>query len=115
MIEAFKMDKEAKRMTEIEFRLQKVLDNAKLANSGNRFAQYQRNVNKTGLSVNFEALMKKTCDHTKHLPNGRRIRADSWCESVKVGEFKIQERICTLCTKTLETKIWKPKRPRRGF
>ena len=107
----------------------------KLANEGNRFAQHQQNVDKTGLRVNFEALMKEPCSHTRVFPNGRRFRVDSWCEPMTLGEFKIQERFCTLCGKTLETRIWKPnpfvspfarlftedwnvkkpKRPRRGF
>lgn len=85
----------------------------KLAKDGNIYAQHQLNFDRTGLSVNFEALLTKQCLHGIETPNGHIIRLRIGTTPQIVKGFEIYEIICPLCGKTLERRIRKPKRLRR--
>lgn len=85
----------------------------KLAEVGNIYAMYQQSVDRTGLGVNFQALLPKdACRHLINYGNGyieRRIAI----ETTRSEGFVFKELICTLCGKTLGMKVYKPKSPRR--
>lgn len=98
---------------EIFIECMRKLELGKLANEGNIFAIHQQTTDRSGLRVNFEALLPKECSHTIETVPYFHIRAD-FDISLSIGDgWEIEEKSCSLCGKTLELRIRKPKRPRR--
>ena len=87
----------------------------KMAKSGNRFAEAQQVADESNLKANFEAFMKKPCKHIIKTAFGGKIALALSITAQQEDGWVFQEKTCMLCGKTLEERIYKPKKPERGF